>query len=140
MSTERSGLRSEAAAERYAVKLLFQFRVEADGGDGIMRTCEERIVVLHAATAREALRKAKGYGQRQSSRFSNDDGHPVHIEFVGVLDLLHLGAECEEDEVWYDIVVRKTPMERAHVLLPPERRLSALRNERRHRACKQTRD
>lgn len=34
------------------------------------------------------------------------------------------------EEVWYDIVVRKTPMERAELLLPPEDRLSALRNER----------
>ncbi|MGO4774396.1 hypothetical protein AB4084_02530, partial [Lysobacter sp. 2RAB21] len=57
----------------------------------------------------------------------NSDGNPVFFEFVGVMDLLGLGVECDDDEVWYDIVVRKQPMERAAQLLPDESELSAIR-------------
>jgi len=44
---------------RYAAKLLFQFRVVVDGEHGVMRTCEERILVLRASSARKALVMAK---------------------------------------------------------------------------------
>jgi hypothetical protein len=115
--------------ERYAAKLLFQFRVTVDGDDGIMRTCEERIVVLRATHARDALAQAKRRGRKVQHRYRNGDGHPVAFEFVGVMELLHLGAECDEDEVWYDIVTRKQPMERAVSILPDKSALSAIRNE-----------
>ncbi len=39
-----------------------------------------------------------------------------------------LGFECEEDEVWYDIVQRLLPSERKSVLIPPESELNAIRN------------
>lgn len=115
--------------ERYAAKLLFQFRVTVDGDDGVMRTCEERIVVLHATHARDALARVKRYGRKEQHAYRNSDGNPVRFEFVGVLDLLHLGPECEENEVWYDIVTRKQPMERAAVIIPDESSLCAIRNE-----------
>lgn len=115
--------------ERYAAKLLFQFRVTVDGDDGVMRTCEERIVVLRATHARDALARAKRYGRKAQHAYRNDDGNPVRFEFVGVLDLQLLGFECDEDEVWYDIVTRKQPMERAAVLLPAESSLCAIPNE-----------
>lgn len=118
--------------ERYAAKLLFQFRVTVDGSDGIMRTCEERIVVLRATHARDALAKAKRHGRKAQFDYRNDDGNPVHFEFVGVLDLLHLGPECEGYEVWYDIVTRKQPMERAASILPKESELNAIRWETVH--------
>jgi Domain of unknown function (DUF4288) len=114
---------------RFAAKLLFQFRVVVDDIPNTMRTCEERIVVFHAPTARRALAQAKRRGKAAKHTYANSDGNPVHFEFVGVLDLLHLGAECEEDEVWYSIVERKLPMERAATLLPKEADLSALRHE-----------
>jgi len=117
------------AQERYAAKLLFQFRVTVDGDDGVMRTCEERIVVLHATHARDALARVKRHGRKAQHAYRNDDGNPVRFEFVGVLDLLHLGPECEENEVWYDIVTRKQPMERAAAILPDEASLRAIRNE-----------
>lgn len=116
-------------SERYAAKLLFQFRVTVDGDDGVMRTCEERIVVLRAMHARDALAKAKRYGRKEQFDYRNDDGNPVHLQFVGVLDLLRLGPECEDDEVWYDIVTRKQPMERAASIVPKESELNAIRNE-----------
>lgn len=94
-----------------------------------MYTCEERIVVLRATHARDALACAKRYGRKAQHAYRNDDDNPVRFEFVGVLDLLHLGPECEENEVWYDIVTRKQPMERAAVILPDESSLCAIRNE-----------
>jgi hypothetical protein len=39
--------------ERYAAKLLFQFRVEVNGDSGKRRLCEERIVVLEAQRRRK---------------------------------------------------------------------------------------
>ncbi|MBA8886703.1 hypothetical protein FHW12_000894 [Dokdonella fugitiva] len=119
---------SSAKTVRFSAKLLFQFRIVDDGKPGVMRMCEERIVVLRAETARKALTMAKQRGKRAEHRYRNDHGGMVHFEFVGILDLLHLGIECDEDEVWYDITQRKLPMERAAAILPPERVLSAIRN------------
>lgn len=112
---------------RYSAKLLFQFRVMIGADPGVMRTCEERIVVFHATGARKALAEAKRRGRKAKLNYSNSDGNQVFFEFVGVMDLLELGPECDDDEVWYDIVVRKLPMERAAQLLPEESKLSALR-------------
>jgi len=115
---------------RYAAKLLFQYRVVVDGQSNVMRTCEERIILLEAPTARAALALAKKHGRKAQHRYKNNEGGLVHFEFVGLMDLLHLGVECEEGEVWYDITQRKLPMERASSLLPKESELSALRHER----------
>lgn len=115
---------------RYAAKLLLQFRISADGDSNIMRLCEERIVLVRAASAKHALSLAKKRGKAAQSRYRNDEGGTVHIEFVGVLDLLRLGSECEEDEVWYDITRRKLPMERAAAIIPAEHELNAFREER----------
>ncbi len=61
-------------------------------------------------------------------KYKNSDGNAVHFEFVGVMDLLELGLECEPDEVWYDIRDRLLPMERRDRLLPPEHKLNAMRS------------
>ncbi len=114
---------------KYAAKLLFQFRVtDTDGQSNVMRTCEERIVLVLAPTARKALALAKRRGKAAQHRYKNDRGSDVHFEFVGVMDLLHLGVECGDDEVWYDITQRKLPMERAAAILPAESELNAIRN------------
>ena len=114
---------------RYAAKLLFQFRVtDKDGQSGVMRTCEERIVLVLAPSARKALALAKHRGKLAQHHYKNGAGSDVHFEFVGVMNLLHLGVECGDDEVWYDITQRKLPMERAAVILPLESDLNAIRN------------
>lgn len=115
---------------RFAAKLLFQFRVEDASGSNTMRTCEERILVLRAADAWGALAEARRRGDAGQHSYANNDGAMVHFEFVGVLNLLHLGVECEEDEVWYDIVRRKLPMERAGDIVPAEDQLNAIREWR----------
>jgi hypothetical protein len=123
------GTRRASAPPRYSAKLLFQFRVVTNGEPNVMRTCEERIIVFTASTARLALAHAKKRGKSAEHRYSNDAGGLVHFEFVGVLDLLRLGAECDDDEVWYNITQRKLPKERAAAILPKESELNALRNE-----------
>jgi hypothetical protein len=113
---------------RYAAKLLFQFRVMVGNDPGKRRLCEERIVLIEAASAKAALAEAKRIGKKARHKYRNTDGNDVYFEFIGVLDLMHLGVECEPNEVWYDIKEMLTPMERAGKILPREKDLSAIRN------------
>jgi len=114
--------------KRYAAKLLFQFRVVVDGDSGKRRLCEERIVLLKAISGRAALAKAKGCGKRSRYNYKNSDGNPVYFEFIGVLELLCLNTACEENEVWYDLVERLSPLERRKWLIPRDSNLNAIRN------------
>lgn len=117
---------------KYAAKLLFQFRVVVDGESNKRRTCEERIILLDAASGKDALRMAKLAGKNEEHSYKNDEGNPVYFEFVGVKDLLDLGPECRENEVWYEIKSYLNPMERKSKLLIPEKELSAIKNETRN--------
>jgi hypothetical protein len=122
-------MRSETSNSRYSAKLLFQFRVDLGSSTGKRRLCEERIVMVHAQSARAALAAAKRKGKQAEHDYENDEGNRVYFEFVGVTDLLELGCECGDDEVWYDISERLLPMERRDKLIPPEDELCAFRNE-----------
>jgi hypothetical protein len=115
--------------ERYAAKLLFQFRVVTNGSANKRRLCEERIVVVRAQAAREALALAKDIGRKAQHSYMNSENGKVSFQFVGVLDLLHLGPECEDNEVWYDITERLQPMERRRKIVPPESSLTAVARE-----------
>lgn len=118
--------------KRYSAKLLFQHRADLGGGKSdIMRRCEERLIVLSARNAESALHKAKAHGVK--SEFSGDvatGNENFHFDFIGVMDLLEIGIECETDEVWYDIRIRKQPMERREKFIPPEENLNAIFWER----------
>jgi hypothetical protein len=115
---------------RYAAKLLFQFHVAVKGEPGKRRLCEERIINFKARSPREALRLAKFRGKRGEHAYKNTDGNKVSFQFVGVLDLMSLGIECEAGEVWYDIRERLLPMERRDRIVPSERDLLARLNGR----------
>jgi hypothetical protein len=117
---------------KYAAKLLFQFRVIVDGDSGKRRLCEERIVLMEALSAEEALKKAKAKGKASENGYKNTDGNKVRFEFIGVMDLLKLGVECDDDEVWYEIRERVLPSERRKRLIPPESELNAIYHERQH--------
>lgn len=114
---------------RYAAKLLFQFRF-GTGSDDIFRKIERRIVVFKAEDADRAYSLAEKYAKNEEYDFVNDDGSKVFFEFVGVEDLMHLGLEADEHEVWYEIGRMKTPMERAETLIPPRDTLSAFTYEK----------
>jgi len=119
---------------RYSAKLLFQHRADlGNGHSNTMRRCEERIIVISARNAISALRKAKSYGKSQEFDGVTESGNPFHFEFVGVMDLLKLGLECDPEEVWYDIVTRKLPSERRDTLLPKESELNAIYWENREK-------
>jgi hypothetical protein len=120
---------TEITMNRYAAKLLFQFRVTIDGESGKRRLCEERIVLFKAPYGAKALADAKRRGKKEQHRYKNIDGNPVRFEFIGVMELLCLDPACDEDEVWYDFVERLLPSERRAALIPAESDLEAIRNE-----------
>jgi hypothetical protein len=105
---------------RYAAKLLFQFRVDVNGGPGKRRLCEERIINFSARSPREALRSAKRRGKKGEHSYKNSDGNTVSFEFVGIMDLMSLGLEADEDEVWYEMGERVLPMERRGKIIPED--------------------
>lgn len=115
---------------RYAAKLLFQFHVAVRGEPAKRRLCEERIINFNARSSREALRVAKRKGKRGEYAYKNTDGNKVSFQFVGVLDLMSLGAECDAEEVWYDIRDRLLPMERRDRIVPDDGALLARLNGR----------
>ena len=116
--------------KRYSAMLLFQYRADlGNGKNNIMRTCEERLIVLLARSAKSALTKAKAHGSKAEFQGENENGAPLYFEFVGVSDLLEIGIECDTDEVWYDISTRKQPMERKGKFIPQESELTAIRIE-----------
>jgi len=115
--------------DRYSAKLLFKFNIIVDGSPMVRRMCEERIIIVHAPSARAALREAKRKGRASEFRFRNTYGDPGHFRLIGVMDLLHLGVECDASEVWYDIIQRVRPSERRLALLPRATDLNAFREE-----------
>ena len=118
--------RFRVTTRRFAAKLLFQYRVVVKGRSNRRRTCEERLIVVHAQTAEAAYRSALKSGRSAQHRYRNPDGNPVHCEFIGILELLELGMECGPEEVWYDIKSMLMPKERSHKILPPKHELSAI--------------
>ena len=123
--------RAETDEQRYAAMLLFQFRVVTAGESNKRRRCEKRLILLAAPNGQAALRLAKRRGREAQHSYFNSDGGRVRFEFVGVLDLLHLGLECEPDEVYYQLCRLTEPMERRGRLLPPESRLQAIAEDKR---------
>lgn len=115
--------------ERFAAKLLFQFRLSGDVPGGF-RTVEERIVVISAVNASAAYAAALLKGKTAKYSYRNDDGERVYFEFVGVRDLMNLGTETEDDEVWYEVRRMKDPMQRKDDLVPDKQVLDAFKLER----------
>jgi hypothetical protein len=101
---------------RYAAKLLFQFRVMVGQDAGVRRLCEERLIVLRAKSAKEAIKTAKKRAKAAEHHYKNSEGNHVYFEWVGIRDMIGLGSECDDDEVWYDIGEKIRPMERAATL------------------------
>jgi len=128
VKSKRHDSKKKEQSGRFAAKLLFQFRVMVDGSPGVRRTCEERIVTFPATHGQAALREAKRRGRAAQHRYKNNEGNPVHFDFVGVLELLRLDPACDGDEVWYEITDRVRPMERRASIIPAESQLSAIRN------------
>ncbi len=113
--------------ERFAAKLLFQYRVKIGKENNKRRICEERIINFEAIDPYDALKKVKSYGKNAEHKYKNDDENWVYYEFVGIMDMIHLGVEVEQEEVWYDIKEYLNPKERKNKLLPKETELNAFK-------------
>ena len=109
---------------RYAAKLLFDWNPDPITGGRVMRISEERILVFSARSARASLVKAKRLGREAELRY--DSGH--RLRFVGILQLMELGVECAEGEVWWELRRRRRAKERAKALLPAARDLWVFRD------------
>jgi len=98
--------------KRYSVTLLFQFRFHEDTHKRKKRLCESRTIIVYAKNAFFALKKAKKYGKQEEFTATNDAGQNYSLEFIGITDMLRLGIECGEEEVWYHFKNMIEPMER----------------------------
>ncbi|MGH9316679.1 MAG: DUF4288 domain-containing protein [Thermoanaerobaculia bacterium] len=92
---------------RYAACLLFEWKVQ--GLAARRRTLEERIVLIRASKAREALARAKRYGRSEQFSYLNADRRRLRIRFLGLRDLISLGPECGPNEVWYRFLRTQAP-------------------------------
>lgn len=118
----RASKKKPAAERRFAAVLLFQFQIGEGTEYGKFRTCERRIINFKATTYRKALSHARSYGKKEQLQYHNAEGVLVRFQFVGLMDLTDLDI-CNEEEVWYDIVDLKEPMERKSEILPSEDKL-----------------
>lgn len=121
----------ERSAQRYAAKLLFQYVTE-DSKRGGYYLVEERIIVVEAISAKESYETVMARAMDAAFSYMADDGGRVSFEFLGCRELIHLGAECEADEVWYSTGKMLDPRARLEKLVPRPELLSAFANEERH--------
>ncbi|MEX0641201.1 MAG: DUF4288 domain-containing protein [Pirellulales bacterium] len=98
---------------RYSAKLTFWYD---DGQDRSLAVCEERIVTFDARGSKEAMKVAKRSGKQSEYKFGNESGKTIAFRFVGIMDILQLGIECQEGEVWYDVSKKKLSRVKASVL------------------------
>lgn len=103
---------------RFAAKLMFQWRVIRPTQK--RRLCEDRIICFDSRNTKSALTHARNYGRSANYRYTNANNEEVAFEFIGIMDLLELGAECGPQEVWYDIRERLQPMESKAKWIPTD--------------------
>jgi hypothetical protein len=113
----------------YSAKLLFEYFVTISGKAASRRLCEERLILIKSQSAERAYREATRQARESQHSYRNSSNNRVQFRFVGVMDLLHLGVECEANEVWYNIGERIRPMERRSKILPKRHDLNAIKNE-----------
>ena len=116
-------LRSVERGCRFSAKILFQYRVGSPE-DSAFRVCEERVITFNGKSPSEAYDIAMRHGEDSQSSYLNDDGVDVNIEFIGVIDLLELGEECEDGDVWYEMRTMLRPKERKAKIIPRREDLS----------------
>lgn len=106
--------------KRFAAKLLFDWYPDPVTGDRLKRLFEERIVVFSAKSANTALPAAKRLGRLSELQY--ESGH--RLRFVGLMQLMELGPECAEGEVWWEFRRRRMTIGQAKAhLLPANRAL-----------------
>jgi hypothetical protein len=114
---------------RYAAKLLFDWFPDPITESRVTRLSEERIVTFTARSPREAVVRAKRKGRDGEAGY--DSGH--RLRFVGILQLMALGIECDEGEVWWELRRRRLSKKSVKGLLPSEKSLWVFTDGRRPR-------
>jgi hypothetical protein len=104
--------------KRFAAKFLFDWYPDPVTGSRFNRLFEERIVVFNAKSASTALTAAKRLGERSELRYESGQ----RLRFVGLMQLMELGAECAEGEVWWEFRRRRMTMGQAKARLLPANR------------------
>lgn len=112
---------------RYAAKLFFQFRTICNGVSNKKRVCEEKIILFVAESPKTALKLAKKRGKSEEFSYFDDDIE-VLFEFIGVHELIELGACSEPEEVWSILFEKVEPMENKNKIIPKEENLQAMRS------------
>lgn len=100
-------------SKRYSAKLAFYYDNRRDCTVSI---CEERIVCFVAQNTKQALKSAKRIGKGAEYEFENSSAELISFEFIGIMDILELGIECDDEEVWYDVKRRKVANMKAKAL------------------------
>lgn len=114
-------------SELFAAKLLFQYRVNVKGHYAKRKLCEERIVHVKASTARQALASVKKIARSAEHKYVNNEGNPVHFQFVGIIDLIYLHEKYYPEEVWYELKGLLNPMQRRAKFVRADNELTAIR-------------
>lgn len=113
---------------RFSAKILFQFAFDEDTERSICQT-EMRIISFDADSTADAYEKSLLRGRQAEYEYINNDGILCRFVLVGILQLIHLGVECEADEVWYDTPRMRNPLLRRASLIPDMHDLSAFKND-----------
>ena len=108
----------------YTATILSQSRVVVDGESNKMKPCTLIWHLLKAKTHKEAIRLANKIGKSQEVSYKNTDGNMVHVEFVGIMDLVESTFHLEHfDEPWVWSGNMLNPMERKDKLTASDEEL-----------------
>ncbi len=106
--------------KRYSAKLLFQWDRHPLGDNKVKyKLCEERIITYTARSNRSALTKANRYGAKAEFQYPENN----RFTFIGIVQLMELGAESGGEEVWWDLSTKFMPLERIEKYITPEEKL-----------------
>lgn len=111
---------------RYAVRLLFQFRIEKKGSVNQKRLCEDRIVTFYE-TKKKLLRCVAQYAAKSQFDYFSEDGSHVYFEFVGITGIVDMTC-YDENQVWANVFPILKPMERKEKLTLSDEELSQILN------------
>jgi hypothetical protein len=110
---------------RFAGVLFFQFRTVRDGKSNQRRICEERTVLIEAAAPKQAVQKLTSLGKLEQYDYSASSRERIFFEFIGIRELLELGGEESENEVWWRLFEAIRPNERRSRWIPKTAELRA---------------
>lgn len=86
---------------RYAARIIHQFKSKILDMKS-RKKCVITTIVFEANNGRTAIQTAKRIGKKMAVNYKNTDRDRISYTFLGIIDIMQLGDECEVYEVWYD--------------------------------------